>query len=45
MWESMRFCQVTHCMTSFSFRLPPYLNLAFMSNYYVMAKAFIQMYK
>ena len=44
MWESMRFCQVAHCMTSFSFKLPPHLNLAFMSNYYVMANAFIQMY-
>ena len=22
MWESMRFSQVAHCMTSFSFRLP-----------------------
>ena len=44
MWESMRFCQVAHCMTSFLFRLPPHLNLAFMSNYYVMTNAFIQMY-
>ena len=44
MWESMRFCQVTHCMTFFSFRLPLHLNLAFMSNYYVMANAFISMY-
>ena len=31
--ESMRFCQVAHCMTFFSFRYPPHLNLAFMSNY------------
>ena len=44
MWESMRFYQMAHYMTSFSFRLPPHLNLAFMSNYYVMANAFIQMY-
>ena len=43
-WESMRFCQVVYCITSFSFRLSPHLNLAFMSNYYVMANAFIQMY-
>ena len=43
-WESMRFCQVAYCITSFSFRLSPHLNLAFMSNYYVMANAFIQMY-
>ena len=41
MWESMRFSQVAHYMTSFSFRLQPQLNLAFMSNYYVMANAFI----
>ena len=44
MWESMRFCHVAHCMTSFSFRLPSHLNLAFMSNYFVMENAFIQMY-
>ena len=30
---SMRFGQVAHCMTSFSFRLPHHLNLEFMSNY------------
>ena len=40
MWESMRFCQVAHCITSFSFRLSPHLYLAFMSNYYVMTNAF-----
>ena len=44
MWENMSFCQIAHCITFFSFRLPPYLNLAFMSNYYVMANSFISMY-
>ena len=27
MWESMRSCQVAHCMTFFSFKLPPHLKL------------------
>ena len=28
---------ILNCMTSFSFWLPPHLNLVFMSNYYVIA--------
>ena len=33
MCESMRLCQVVHCLIFFPFGLPPYLNLAFISNY------------
>ena len=34
MWKSMRFCQEAYCMIFFSFKLPPHLHLAFMSNYF-----------
>ena len=37
MWESMRFYQVAHYITFFSFSLQPHLKLTFMSNYSVMA--------
>ena len=35
MQESMRFCQVAHCMKFFLFRLPPHPKLAFMSDAFI----------